>query len=139
MDADLDRLLSRMREVRQETLRLLEDLEEDELLEPCNRFGNIRQVIELLVWHERDHYGQIRKNRRHTAAGTKSVNLLMSDLMAARGMVEGMLLGLASEDLDAVPSEGGWSIRQVVEHLIEGEVEFREQILDKRLNKSREG
>jgi len=139
MDKDLEQLLARMRNVREETLRLLEDLEEDELLVPCNRFGNIRQVIELLIWHERDHYGQIRKNRGHTAVGTKSINLLMSDLMAARGMVEGMMLGLTSEELDMVPAEGEWSIRRVTEHLMEAETRFRQQILEKRPKKGEEG
>ena len=135
MDPSLEQLLTRMRKVREETLRLLEDMDEEELLVPCNVRGNIRQVIELLVWHERDHYGQMLKNRRDTRVGHKSINLLMSDLMAARGMVEGMMLGLTSEQLDMVPKEGEWSIRQVAEHLMEAEKNIRQQILDKRPRK----
>jgi len=135
MDSDLEELLIRMRKVREETLKSLEDLEEDELLVPCTERGNIRQIIELLIWHERDHYGQIRKNRRDTKAGHKSINLLMSDLTAARGMVEGMMLGLTSQELDMVPKEGEWSIRQVAEHLMEAERRLRQRILEKRLKK----
>lgn len=132
MDPDLEELLARMREVREETLKSLADLEEEELLVPCTERGNIRQVIELLIWHERDHYGQIHKIRRDTKVGRKSINLLMSDLIAARGMVEGMLLGLTSEQLDMVPREGEWSIRQVAEHLMEGERRLRQRILERR-------
>ena len=135
MDPDLEELLTRMRKVREETLKSLEDLGEDELLLPCTERGNIRQVIELLIWHERDHYGQLYKNRRDTKVGHKSINLLMSELMAARGMVEGMMLGLTSEELDMAPKEGEWSIRQVAEHLMETEKRFGQRILEKRPQK----
>lgn len=135
MDPDLEGLLTRMRKVREETLKSLEDLKEDELPLPCTERGNIRQVIELLIWHERDHYGQLYKNRRDAKVGHKSINLLMSELLAARGMVEGMMLGLTSKELDMAPKEGEWSIRQVAEHLMETEKRFRQRILEKRPQK----
>ena len=37
------------------------------------------------------------------------------------GILENALAGLSDTELDYVPSNGGWSIRQIVHHLVDGD------------------
>jgi len=68
------------------------------------------------------------------------ISRLLADLYISRATLIASLLGLEDADLEKTPAEGGWSIRQIVEHVLywdrdsidDLEAEFNEhQVIEK--------
>jgi uncharacterized damage-inducible protein DinB len=104
---------------------------------PENRMGDggawgqrqmpIRTMFYQLINHEVEHAVHAVKTLRDLGIVPTEAQLILGRLQEARGLLEGMLAGLSDEDLDRVP-EGEWSLRQVLEHIIETEDHYLPRI-----------
>ena len=80
------------------------------------------QMGEVATWGQRQmpirsmFYQLVNHETEHTVHAAKTLR----DLEEARGRLEGLLVGLSDEDFDSAP-EGEWSMRQVLEHIMETE------------------
>ena len=129
--ADVLEMLEQMRELRNRTYKQLGDVSEEQMLAPTSygdRSVNVRFMFYRLIAHEVEHTVHLVKtlNALHVAQG--EAGLILKNLQAARGEIEGMLHGLTEEDLDRVPAEGEWSPREVVQHIMDTEESYAGKI-----------
>ena len=89
----------------------------------------IRIMFYQLVNHEIEHTVHAVKTLRDLGIVPTEAQLILGRLQEARGRLEGMLAGLSDEDLDRVP-DGEWSLRQVLEHIMEAEASYSRRIED---------
>ena len=112
-----------------ETLDVLYDLPEDYLGQPCvhacGRGGSARDLLVHNIFHEKQHTGQVWniRDELRLLQGWDNASLypLLVDYYLSRAQLISSLFGLADEQLDAVPPEGGWSVRQTIEHALGSE------------------
>ena len=88
---------------------------------------SIRTMFYQLVNHEIEHTVHAVKTLRDLGVAPTEAQLILGRLQEARGCLEGMLAGLSDEDLDRVP-DGEWSLRQVLEHIMETEDHYLPRI-----------
>ena len=126
-------ILEQMREQRNRTHQRLEDVAEEQMLAETTygqRSVTVRFMFYRLIAHEVEHTVHLVKTLRALGKGQSEAGLILKNLQTARGELEGMLVGLTSEDLDTVPAEGEWSVRKVLEHVLETEESYSRKIED---------
>ena len=94
----------------------------------------IRQMLLQMVGHDLEHTAQVVKTLRDLGINQSETHMILADMQAVRGRLEGLLIGLSDEDLDRAP-EGEWSIRQTLEHFSSTE-DFYSSRLEKALGES---
>jgi hypothetical protein len=107
-----------------ETLDALYDLPEDYLRQPCGhacaRGGSARDLLVHNIFHEKQHTGQVWsiRDQLRLLQGWDNANLypLLVDYYLSRAQLISSLFGLTDEQLDSLPPDGGWSVRQTIEH-----------------------
>jgi len=112
-----------------ETLDVLYDLPEEYLQQPCGhacaRGGSARDLLVHNIFHEKQHTGQVWNicDELRLLQGWDGASLypLLVDYYLSRAQLTGSLFGLSDEQLDSVPMEGGWSVRQTIEHALGSE------------------
>ena len=85
----------------------------------CARGGNVWHLLTHNIEHEKMHTGQIigaRDSINRLQQDRKS--RLIAELYVSRAMLIASLLGLEDSDIDRIPTDGGWNIRQIVEHVL---------------------
>ena len=107
----------------------------------CARGGNVWHLLTHNIEHERMHAGQIIGLRDNiNRLQQDRISRLLADLYLSRAALIASLLGLEDADLERSPTDGGWSIRQIVEHVLywdrdsidDLEAEFNEhQVIEK--------
>ena len=107
----------------------------------CARGGNVWNLLTHNIEHERMHTGQIIGLRDNlNRLQQDKISRLLADLYISRATLIASLLGLEDADLEKTPEDGGWSIRQIVEHVLfwdrdsidDLEAEFNEhQVIEK--------
>ena len=80
----------------------------------------IRTMFYQLINHEIEHTVHAVKTLRDLGIAQSEAEAILARLEEARGRLEGILVGLSDEDFDKAP-EGEWSMRQVLEHIMETE------------------
>ena len=91
---------------------------------------NVRFYFYRLIAHEAEHTVHLIKTLAGLGMKQSEAQLILRNLQAARGELEGLLLGLSDEDLDRVPAEGEWAPRRVLEHIIETEKSYSSRVAD---------
>jgi uncharacterized damage-inducible protein DinB len=112
-----------------QTLDVLYDLPQDYLQQACGhqcaRGGSARDLLVHNIFHERQHTGQVWsiRDQLRLLQGWGNVDLyqLLVEYYLARAQLIASLFGLTDEQLDAVPRDGGWSVRQSVDHVLAGD------------------
>jgi hypothetical protein len=107
-----------------ETLDVLYDLPEDYLQQACGhscaRGGSARDLLVHNIFHEKQHTGQVWniRDELRLLQGWDNTSLypLLVDYYLSRAQLVSSLFGLTDEQLDVIPPEGGWSVRQTIEH-----------------------
>ena len=123
--------IERMREQRKSTQERLKDMAEEHMLAPTTygkRDVTVRYMFYRLIAHEVEHTIHIAKTLDALSAAQSEAQRILARLQAATGELESMLVGLSDEDLDREPAEGEWSVRQVIDHILEGEEFYCRQI-----------
>ena len=80
----------------------------------------LRAMFYQLINHEIEHTVHAAKTLRDLGLDQTEAEAILGRLEEARGRLEGLLVGLSDEDFDRAP-EGEWSMRQVLEHIMETE------------------
>jgi uncharacterized damage-inducible protein DinB len=111
------------------TLDTLYDLPREYLEQPCAhqcaRGGSARDLLVHNIFHEKQHTGQIWSIRDQLRLlqgwSNADLYLLLAEYYTARAHVIASLFGLTDEQLDAIPTDGGWNVRKTIEHVLLGE------------------
>jgi uncharacterized damage-inducible protein DinB len=119
-------LIKRLQDSFNETLEVLYDLPPDRLQQPCGhgcaRGGTARDLLVHNIFHEKQHTGQVWSVRDQLRAlpgwNNQELHALLADYYTSRAQLIAALFGLADQQLDAKPEDGGWTIRETVEHVL---------------------
>lgn len=122
-DGEVLELIRRLEMSLAQSVQRLEEIPTRYLGEPCRhgcaRGGTVWDLLTHNIEHERMHTGQV--------VGTRDVlrclqqdpkDRLVASFYLARAALIASLFGLGDEDLDRVPKEGEWSIRETIEHVL---------------------
>ena len=122
-------MIRRLQDTFNETLDAVYDLPEEYLQQPCGhacaRGGSTRDLLVHNIFHEKQHTGQVWNIRDELRLlqgwGGASLYPLLVDYYLSRAQLISSLFGLSDEQLDIVPPQGGWSVRQTIEHALGSE------------------
>jgi len=123
---DVKTLIKRLQDSFNETLGVLYDLPPDRLQQPCGhgcaRGGTARDLLVHNIFHEKQHTGQVWSVRDQLRAlpgwNNQDLPALLTDYYTSRAQLIAALFGLADQQIDAKPEDGGWTIRETVEHVL---------------------
>ena len=90
--------------------------------------ANVRFMFYRLIAHEAEHTVHLIKTLNALGIAKGEAQLILRDLQASRGKLEGLLIGLSDEDMDREPAEGDRSPRHVLEHIIQTEETYASRI-----------
>ena len=126
----LDALLAQIRAVREETLAELVDIEESEFPKATDmqRWTEIRRVLLRFGDHIQEHATQIEGTRAALDRGPTMAQRMLAQAELAWGRLLATTVGLDDEAFAATPPDGGWSVQDVLEHLLEGEQGYLDAI-----------
>src|SRR5262245_48864769 len=124
---DVKAMIKRLQNSFNETLNVLYDLPQDYLQQPCAhvcaRGGTARDLLVHNIVHEKQHTGQVwsvrDQLRRLPGLNNQDLPTLLADYYTSRAQLIAALFGLADDQLDAKPEDGGWSIRETVDHVLD--------------------
>ena len=126
-------LLEQMREQRRKTQIRLREVTEDQMLAKTHygqREVDARFMFYRLIAHQVEHTVHLAKTLQALDIKQSETEMILKNLQAASGELEGMLIGLSDEDLDRVPGEGDWPVRRVVEHILEAEENYGRRVVE---------
>jgi uncharacterized damage-inducible protein DinB len=119
-------LVKRLQDSFNETLDVLHDLPQERLQQPCGhgcaQGGTARDLLVHNIFHEKQHTGQVWSVRDQLKLlpgwGNRDLPALLADYYTSRSQLVTALFGLTDEQLDAKPGDGGWTIRETIEHVL---------------------
>lgn len=124
--------IARLQAERAATLRLLLRLPDSDCGRKVNWWGReqtINQRLRAFTAHALDHFQHLHRLLQARGRPFTEAQLLLMKANAAMAEFEAMVLALSDEEFLAVgPVDGDWSAAQVVEHVVETEREYRENI-----------
>ena len=118
-----DEFMARMRAKHEELVKSLMSVPEEQMGVVAawgQREMPIRTMFYQIINHEIEHTVHAAKTLRDLGLAQTEAEAILGRLEEARGRLEGLLVGLSDEDFDSAP-EGEWSMRQVLEHIMETE------------------
>ncbi len=118
-----EEFLANMRAKHEELVKSLMSVPESQMGEVAawgQRQMPLRSMFYQLINHEIEHTVHAVKTLRDLGIAQSEAQAILGRLEEARGRLEGVLLGISDEDFDRAP-EGEWSMRQVLEHIMETE------------------
>ncbi|MBX2997580.1 MAG: DinB family protein [Caldilineaceae bacterium] len=127
---ELNSLLIEIRQLREESLALCADLTEVDFSRPTDmyRWDDARRVLLRFGDHMREHASQIEGIRAALMRSPTPPERMLAEAEVAWGKLLAATVNLTDADLDQIPPEGGWSIRQTLAHLAQGERNYQEAI-----------
>lgn len=127
----VDELLETMRAQQRSTIERIKDVTEEQMLGATTygkRGVNARFMFYRLIAHEVEHTVHMAKTLNGLGIVQGEAEMILKQLQAARGELEGMLIGLADDDLDRAPADGEWSVREVVQHILDADETYTSRI-----------
>lgn len=128
------KIVDELRASRAELQEKLSGVTEEQMLTTISRQQggdvNVRFYFYRLIAHEAEHTVHLIKTLAGLSINQSEAQLILRNLQAARGELEGLLLGLSDEDLDKAPAEGEWAPRRVLEHIMETEKNYGGRVAD---------
>ena len=124
-------LLERMRATRQTVQERIQSVTEEQMLastEWGQREVTVRFMFYRLIAHEVEHTVHLLKTLQVLGINQGEAGLILKQLQATRGELEGLLIGISDEELDRVAAKGEWSLRQVIEHMVDTEERYSKRI-----------
>ena len=123
---DVKAMIKRLQDSFNETMSVLYDLPQDYLQQPCAhgcaRGGTARDLLVHNIFHEKQHTGQVWSVRDQLRLlqgwGNQDLPTLLADYYTSRAQLVAALFGLDDDQLDAKPKDGGWSIRETIDHVL---------------------
>ena len=118
--AELQKIIDQLREKQDALIQQLNSVSEDRMGEMAawgQREMPIRALFYQLVAHDVEHTVHAVKTLRDLGIASTETQLILGLLQEAEGRLEALLVGLSDQDIDR-SVEGEWSIRQILEHVI---------------------
>jgi hypothetical protein len=133
----LDQMLEQLNTLRQQSLTALVDLREDEFSVPTAmpRWDDIRRVLLRFGDHVREHANQIEGARAATGCIQTMPQRMLAESEISWGKLRAATFGLEDEDISVKPPDGGWSVEEVLQHIIKTEKGYLDAILAARQKK----
>ena len=130
----LDTLLSQIRAAREETLRALADVTEDEFTTPTNRrrWDDLRRVLLRFGEHMREHASQIEGIRADIGDAPTPPQRMLAEAELSWGKLLAATVNLTDDDLLVSPPTGGWTVGEALAHILEEEKGYLGVLLDAR-------
>jgi hypothetical protein len=130
----LDSLLSEIRAAREQTLKALVDMTEEEFTcpTPLQRWDDARRLLLRFGDHMREHANQVAGARDAVDRGWTMPQRMLAEGELAWGKLLGTTVGLSDADIVLKPPDGGWSVQEVLEHVLKVEKLYLESILKAR-------
>lgn len=121
--AQLDTLLAQIRAMREQTLAECAGLTEADFALPTgmNRWDDLRRVMLRFGDHMREHASQAGAARVATGHAPNPPERMLIEAELAWGMLLGATVGLSDDEAATPPPDGGWSVMQVLEHVLKTE------------------
>jgi hypothetical protein len=121
--AQVDTLLAQIRQKREQTLAECAGLTEADFALPTGmpRWDDLRRVLLRFGDHMREHASQAGAARAASGHAPTPPERMLAEAELAWGMLLGVTVGLSDEDAAAPPTDGGWSVVQVLEHVLKTE------------------
>jgi hypothetical protein len=120
---ELDALLAQIRQMREQTLAETAGLTEADFALPTDmhRWDDMRRVLLRFGDHMREHASQAQAARVAAGHAPNPPQRMLAEAELAWGMLLGVTVGLSDEDAATPPPDGGWSVVQVLEHVLKTE------------------
>ncbi len=123
---ELKSYIDRLRDEFNQTLDALLELPQAHLDADCGhgcaRGGSARDLLVHNIFHEKQHTGQVWSIRDQLNIlqgwNRQDLPMLLADYTTARAQLIASLFGLTDEQLDAKPPDGGWTVRETLEHVL---------------------
>ena len=130
----LEDLLSQIRAEREQTLSALADIAEDEFSTPTDmvRWDDVRRILLRFGDHMREHANQAEAARDAIGRGHTMPQRMLAEGEIAWGKLLASTLDLSDEDMQTKPPGGGWSVEEVLQHILKSERNYREAIVKAR-------
>ncbi len=131
--ASLNDMLEQLRASRARTLAHLSGIADAQMTTAIPRRqtpADVRFIFYRIVAHEVEHTIHLTKTLQALGVQQTEAQLILRDLQEARGKLEGLIVGLADDDLNRDPGDGQWPLRKVLEHIIETEDSYTGRILE---------
>ena len=135
---EIDELMAQIRAAREETLRSLIEVSEADFPLPTTmaRWTEVRRVLLRFGDHLREHANQIEHTRDLINRTPSMPQRMLQEAELAYGKLAASVVGLNDEDLNAKPPDGGWSVRQVLDHTLEGERNYLRVVQEALMNQA---
>jgi hypothetical protein len=127
---ELDTLLAQIRQLREQTLAETADLTEADFALPTgmNRWDDLRRVLLRFADHMREHASQAQAARVAAGHAPNPPERMLAEAELAWGMLLGVTVGLSDEEAADQPPDGGWSVVQVLEHVLKTEQNYLDAV-----------
>lgn len=125
--SELQSKLDEIRAVRTEVLDLLEYAPDDDTQLSIPEMRTARNLGAALLRfgdHMREHRNQVNGVRQALGRGPSDVQRKLADAEIAWGQLLASVTGLTDADLDAQPEDGGWTVRETLDHILQAEVYY---------------
>lgn len=119
----LDTLLAQIRAKREQALAECAGLTEADFGLPTgmNRWDDLRRVLLRFGDHMREHASQAGAARVAAGHAPNPPERMLAEAELAWGMLLGATVGLSDDEAAEAPPDGGWSVIQVLEHVLKTE------------------
>ncbi len=113
-------LLASIRAVREEALREVAALAEEEFTVPPakERWAEIQRLLLRFGDHMREHANQIEGTRAALQRAPTDIQRTLQEAELAWGKLLAAFVGLSDEDCRQVPPDDGWSIEEILQHVL---------------------
>ena len=118
-------LLGEMREVSGEIVKGLSGLTEEEMRAQTDEAPwRVQHILSRFAAHEEEHINQIVGARWALGTAPTAAQLALAQFLAARGRLEGSLIGLDDETASRPPREGEWSVLEILQHILQSDRQY---------------
>jgi hypothetical protein len=113
-------LLASIRAVREEALREVAALAEEDFTVPPakERWAEIQRLLLRFGDHMREHANQIEGTRAALQRAPTDIQRTLQEAELAWGKLLAALVDLSDEDCRRIPADDGWSIEEILQHIL---------------------
>jgi hypothetical protein len=125
-NSEIMEMIARIREAREQTLSRLTDLTEADFPTPTEmeRWTDVRRVLLRFGDHMREHANQAEHTRAIIERTPSMPQRMLQEAELAYGKLLAATIGLTDDDFNRTPPDGGWSLRQVLDHTLKSEENY---------------
>ena len=125
-NAGVKKMIRELQSAFDNTMEVLYDLPQEYLLQPCAhqcaRGGSARDLLVHNIFHQKQHTGQVWSIRDQLRLlqgwGNADLYQLLVEYYLARAQFIASLFGLTDDQLDHSPADGGWTVRETIDHVL---------------------